>query len=119
SARFSPNLKFLKNARSLLKIDGIRTAFRDMFPICPVANGLAKQLTLKALGVPVESTPKSPCIGSQVMNGRALMPPPVKSVIGVQVCVVAVVAVTLDPTGHCCPREITAAVLEYVAVIFF
>src|ERR1044071_738522 len=102
---------FLKSARSLLKIDGMRTLLRGMLPICPVANGFAKHDTLKARGVPVESTPKSPCIGSQVMNGRALMPPPGKSVIGVQVCVVAVVAVTLEPTGHWWARGITAAVL--------
>ena len=75
---------FLKNARSLLKIDGMRTLLRGILPICPAANGFAKHDTLNARGVPVESTPKSPCIGSQIMNGRALMPPPVKSVIGVQ-----------------------------------
>ena len=74
---------------------------RGILPICPVANGFVKHDTLKARGVPVESTPKSPCIGSQIMNGRALMPPPVKSVIGVHTCVVAVVDVTLEPAGHC------------------
>jgi hypothetical protein len=33
--------------------------------------------------VPVGSLPKSPFIGSHTTNGRALLPPPVKSVIGV------------------------------------
>src|SRR5262245_20535927 len=103
---------FLKNARSLLKIDGMRTALRGMLPIWPAANGFAKQSTLKARGVPVESNPKSPFTGSQTMNGRALMPPPVKSVSGVHVCVVAVVAVTDEPTGQGCPNEIVAAVEE-------
>ena len=67
---------------------------------------------LKDLGVPVESTPKSPFIGSHTTNGRALIEPPVKSLIGVQTCVVAVVDDTLDPAGHGCPSEIVAAVLE-------
>ena len=71
----------------------MRTAFRGMFPICPVANGFAKHSVLKDLGVPVESTPNTPSIGSHTMKGRALIPPPVKSDIGVQTVVVAVTEV--------------------------
>ena len=67
---------------------------------------------MKALGVPVESKPKSPFVGSHTTNGRALIEPPVKSLIGVQTCVVAVVDVTLEPAGHGCPSEMVAAVLE-------
>ena len=91
---------------------GMRTAFLGMLPIWPVAKGLAKQPTLNDRGVPVGSLPKSPCIGSQTTNGRALIPPPVKSVIGVHTCVVAVDEEILEPTGQGCPSEIVAAVLE-------
>src|SRR5688572_18761542 len=107
---------FLKKARSLLKMEGMRIGLRGMLPICPVANGFAKQSTLNARGVPVESTPKLPAIGSQTMNGRALIPPPVKSVMGVQTCVpfAAFVVVTEEPTGQGWPSETVAAVPENV-----
>src|SRR5215207_724553 len=110
---------FLKKARSLLKMDGMRIGLRGMLPIWPVAKGFAKHATLKARGVPVESLPKSPFIGSQTINGRALMPPPVKSVIGVQTCVPlpAFVEDTEEPTGHGCPSEMVAVVLEKVDVL--
>ena len=97
-----------------MKIEGIRTALRGMLPIWPSANGFAKHPTLKALGVPVESTPKSPFTGSQTINGRALIPPPVKSDMGVQTCVpvAAEVEVRVDPTGHGWFNVIVTAVLE-------
>src|SRR5262250_1338263 len=102
---------FLKNARSLLKIDGKRTLFLGRFPIWPVAQGFRKQAVLKARGVPVGSVPKSPFIGSQMTNGLALFPPPVKSVIGVQTCVSPDTEVSLDPTGQGETLLIVAAVL--------
>src|SRR6185503_19038839 len=105
---------FLKNARSLLKIDGIRTLLRGWLPIWPNAVGFAKHEVLKAIGVPVESNPKLPCIGSQVINIRALIPPPVQSLIGVQtfVPVWALVEVCVEPSGQGELIEIVAAVLE-------
>src|SRR5689334_9958258 len=95
----------------------MRTLLRGMLPICPVAKGFAKHATLKARGVPVESKPKSPFIGSQSINGRALMPPPVKSVIGVQTFVVALAEVCVEPSGHVWFAEMVAAVLEKVLVL--
>ena len=95
---------FLKNARSLLKTDGIRTEFLGKFPICPKAVGKVKQPTLITYFDPVLSTPLAPFIGSQVRNALALTVPPVKSVIMVH-CVTDVWKV---PSGQVCPVIIGA-----------
>src|SRR5215212_6411919 len=71
---------FLKNAMSLLKIDGMRNEFRGVLPISPSRVGLAKQLTFTTYGVPVGSEPLMFRIGSQIVFGRALSCPPVISV---------------------------------------
>src|SRR6266496_6541390 len=82
--RFSPSLMFLKNARSVLRIDGLRRAFRGRLPICPRAVGCAKQLVLNATGVPSAFDPLKPLVGSQTTHGSALIWPPVQSVMGLQ-----------------------------------
>src|SRR6266496_4793236 len=98
---------FLKNARSLLKIDGIRTLFLGILPMTPSAVGGAKQLVLITYFRPVGSAPVAPFIGSQVMLGRALTWPPVKSVIIVQ----TVAEVWNVPGGQTWPAVIVAVPL--------
>lgn len=112
--RFSPHLKFLKNARSLLKIEGNRILFLGTLPICPSAVGGAKQLTLIIYGVPVESAPLTPSEGSQVSNARAFICPPVKSVIIVQ----TVGEVCVDPAGQVCPAVMVAVPLVKLTAKF-
>ena len=82
--RLSPILKFLKSATSLFRIEGMRTEFRGMFPICPNAVGLVKQAVLITKAEPVRSAPLAPLTGSQMIFGRAFTVAPVKSVIIVQ-----------------------------------
>src|SRR6185295_19350377 len=96
TSRFSPSLMFLKIARSLLNIEGMRTPFLGLLPIWPSAVGLAKQLVLTTNERPVGSAPVMPFIGSQRMFGRALIWPPVKSVIIVH----TVAEVWNVPGGH-------------------
>src|SRR5258706_15851879 len=95
---------FLKNARSLLKVDGIRTEFLGKFPICPRAVGKVKQPTLITYFEPVLSTPVAPFVGSHVKNALALTVPPVKSVIIVH----TVADVWNVPKGQVCPDVIVA-----------
>src|SRR5258705_12976915 len=95
---------FLKNARSLLKVEGMRTEFRGELPICPSAVGFVRQPVLITNAEPVESDPLVPFDGSQITLGRALTCPPVKSVIIVQ----TVADVWKVPGGHCCPAVIVA-----------
>src|SRR5882724_10385082 len=102
--RLSPIRKFLKKAKSLLKVAGILTEFLGELPICPRAVGGAKHPTLITYLVPVESAPLVPFVGSQIMFGRALTVPPVKSVIIVQ----RVAEVWIDPGGQVCPELIAA-----------
>src|SRR4051812_20392931 len=99
--RFSLKLIFLKNARSLLKIDGRRPKFLPILPRSPSRAGTAKHVGLIARGVPCESTPLGFLLGSHSTTGTALMLPPVKSVIPVQVAVFALTAVRYVPPGHC------------------
>src|SRR5258705_3991000 len=82
--RLSPIRNFLKNAKSLLKIAGIRTEFLGEFPTSPRPLGAAKHPTLITYLVPVESSPLPPFVGSHIIFGRPLTLPPVKSVIIVQ-----------------------------------
>src|ERR1044071_795945 len=103
----SPTRMFLKKAKSVLKIEGIRTALRGRFPICPSAVGAAKHAVLMTKGVPVGSAPPPPFIGSRRTVGRAWTAPPVKSVIIVQ----TVAEVWNVPGGQVCP-ELTVAVPE-------
>jgi hypothetical protein len=94
--------KFLKSARSLLKIDGNRRLFLGVFPISPKAVGKLKHAVLIKYGDPELSVPLAPFIGSQVMIGRAFTWPPVKSVIIVQI----VADVWIEPGGQVCPAVI-------------
>src|SRR3982750_3728629 len=94
--RLSPNLKFLKNAMSLLKSDGIRTELRGIFPICPNPVALVKQAVLITNAEPVTSAPLASFTGSQIVFERALPVPPVKSVIMVH----TVAEVWIEPGGH-------------------
>src|SRR5882724_2407528 len=93
---------FLKNARSLLKIEGKRRLFLGVLPICPKVVGKVKQAVLIRYGDPLLSDPLAPFIGSQVMMGRAFTWPPVKSVIIVQ----TVADVWREPGGQVCPAVI-------------
>src|SRR5689334_6779062 len=106
--------KFLKNARSLLKIFGRRPKFRGIFPISPYLVGLVKHEAFKKSGVPVGSKPPAPSLALlQLTNGSALTEPPVKSVIGVHEVVVVPGVPGNEPTGHGCPFETLTEVLEY------
>src|SRR5438067_1175866 len=82
--RLSPTWKFLKNARSVLKIFGRRPKFLGIFPISPYLVGRLKHPTFRKSFIPVGSVPVAPSFALlQLTKGKALTVPPVKSVIGV------------------------------------
>ena len=89
---FSPQRIFLKNERSVLNDDGIRKTFRGAFPILFSEVGGPKQAGFITNGSPlIGSDPVAPEFGSHTISGRALIWPPVKSVIIEHVAVVEVV----------------------------
>src|SRR5436305_12977951 len=72
---------FLKKARSVLKMAGSRIRFLCRLPIAPGVPGLAKHEVSIKYGEPSGANVPGRRFGSQIMTGRALMSPPVKSVI--------------------------------------
>src|SRR5438045_5850544 len=79
--RFSPRWKFLNIATSVLKVAVRLIKFRCRLPIAPAVPGLAKQAVLIKYGEPSGANVPGRLFGSQTTTGRALMSPPVKSVM--------------------------------------
>src|SRR5215813_8371431 len=77
--------KFLKNATSVLKIDGSRTRFLWKLPMLPNVVGFAKHVVSIANGVPVPSAVPGLRLGSHTTFDRAFKSPPVKFVTVVEV----------------------------------
>ena len=71
----------MKNARSVLKIAGSRIRFLCKLPMAPGVPGLAKQEVSIRYGVPSGARVPGLRFGLQTSTGRALMSPPVKSVM--------------------------------------
>src|SRR2546423_6428348 len=72
---------FLKKARSVLKMAGSRIRFLCKLPIAPGVPGLAKQEVSIRYGEPSGANVPGRRFGSQMTTGRALMSPPLKSVM--------------------------------------